>query len=81
MPAHGVHGGTHETQILIHRQIDKNVLAFGNQRQAAGHPLMRRQAFNGLSFETDLACYGVAAARPAGKRVDQRGLAGAVGTD
>ena len=46
MPAHGVRGRTHEAQILIDRQIDKDVLAFGHQRQAAGHPLMRRQAFN-----------------------------------
>ena len=47
----GIRGRAHEAQIFIDRQLDKDVLAFGNQRQAARHPLVRRQAFDALPFE------------------------------
>ncbi|MGY4375180.1 hypothetical protein ACVWZ3_002819 [Bradyrhizobium sp. i1.3.6] len=81
MPAGRVRGRPHQCQVLVDGQLRKDVLAFRHQRKAARHPLVRGEFLDAASFELDAAGDHGAATGPAGERIDQRGLAGAVGAD
>ena len=55
MTALYVRGWTYQTQILIDRQLNKDILAFRYERETTTDPLMRRQGTDILALEVDVA--------------------------
>ena len=55
MTALYVQGWTYQTQILIDRQLNKDILAFRYERETTTDPLMRRQGTDILALEVDVA--------------------------
>ena len=64
-------------QVVFHRHAAEQLALFGHQRDAQHHALFQRQRGDGLALELD----GAAAGQYAHQRIEQGGLAGAVGAD